>query len=50
MKWKHEPDGGLMWRVGLASKLARLFPGLGLVVIVEGDRVRLKARERHAGS
>jgi hypothetical protein len=41
MRWQHEPDRGLMWRVGLASKLACLFPGLEVVVIVEGDRVRL---------
>jgi hypothetical protein len=31
-----------MWRVGLASKLARLFPGLELVVLVVGDRVLLE--------
>lgn len=41
MRWQHEPDGGMMWRIGFASKLARLFPGLKLVVIVVGDRVRL---------
>lgn len=40
-RWQHEPDRGIMWRVGFAMRLARLFPGLELVVIVVGDRVRL---------
>jgi hypothetical protein len=41
-RWQHEPDRGLMWRIGLASKLACLFPGLELVVLVVGDRVLLE--------